>query len=110
MSTIDREKNYTLPFTLEDVLDVRLLIQKGGLKGFVLSYRAKIRCNWHEVFRVDTCHEYLHMQKFWESPEPIPLKEYGDVPLEMVFQEFTKKIRESWRRYRGYMEGKVKRK
>lgn len=110
MSTFGKEKEYELSFTLEDILDVRLLLKRGRLKGFVLSYRAEISGNWYEVFRVDTAHQYLHMQKFWESPEPIPLKEYGDMPLETVLLEFTKKIRKSWRRYRGYMEGEVKRK
>lgn len=108
MSTLDKEKQYELLFTLEDLLDVRLLLKGDRLRGFVLSYRAKIAGNWYEVFRVDTCHEYLHMQKFWESPEPIPLRKYEQMPLEAVFQEFTEKLRESWRRYRSYMEGEVR--
>ncbi len=108
MSKIDKDKKFTIAFTLEDILDVRLLIKAGKLSGFVLSYRAKISGMWHEVFRVDTCHGYLHMQKFWESPETIKLKEYKDMPLEMVFQEFLQRLKDNWQRYRRYMEKVVK--
>ncbi len=104
MSKIDRDKKFTITITLEDILDIRLLIASGRLSGFVLSYRAKISGEWHEVFRVDICHNYLHMQKFWESPEPIELREYRDMPLEMVFQEFLQRLRDNWQRYRRYME------
>lgn len=48
------------------------------------------------------------MQKFWESPEPIELKEYKDMSLEMVFQEFLQRLKDNWQRYRRYMEKVVK--
>ncbi len=73
MSTI-REKKYTITFSPEDILDVRLLIGKSGLQGFVISYRARIGDEWNEVFRVDTAHGFLHAQRFWESAKPIELK------------------------------------
>jgi hypothetical protein len=103
-----KEKEYTAAITLWDRLDVKILTEKGRLQGFVLSYRAKISGKWYEVYRVDTCHGYLHAQKFWQSPDPIPLNEYRDYPLEMVYEEFLDRILENWARYRGYLESEVK--
>lgn len=109
MSTFDKDKEYTITLSPEDIVDVRLLIRKGSLAGFVMSYRAKIKEEWYEVYRVDTCHDYLHLQKFWESPEPQELKEYKDMPLEMVLEEFLEKLRQNHTRYRQYVEQKVER-
>ena len=34
MSKIDKDKKFTIAFTLEDILDIRLLIKAGKLSGF----------------------------------------------------------------------------
>lgn len=65
MSKVIKEvQNY---FTADDVVDVRIVKEKNRFIGFVLSYRAYIEGEWHEVIRFDTAHNYLHMQKFWRS-------------------------------------------
>jgi len=107
MSTI-REKRYSIIFGLEDILDVKLLISEGGLLGFVLSYRARIGDEWCEVFRVDTAHGYLHMQRFWESRKPRGLREFEDMPLEAAFYHFLDRIKGNWKRYRTYMERRMR--
>jgi hypothetical protein len=49
---------------------------------------------------VDTAHEYLHEQRFWISPEPIPLTQQG--PLQYVFEFYMEQIRNNFERYRKY--------
>lgn len=70
-------KKFTVPLTPKDVLDVKLEIERNKVKGFALNYRAKIRGNFFEVYRVDTAHGFLHEQRYWLTPEPIPIPRMG---------------------------------
>lgn len=56
-------------------IDIRHIVDgKGRVKHFAINV-ALIRGNKaHDVFRVDTAHEYLHVQRFWISHKPEVLK------------------------------------
>jgi len=95
-----KTKDYTVPLTDEDHLDIRLVIESGKTVGFVLNLRCRIGDAWHQVYRVDTAHGYLHEQRFWISPEPIALIKH--VPLEYMYEFYLNQIRENFRKYRTF--------
>lgn len=95
-----RTKRFRIPLSEGNMLDVRLEIEGGDLKGFALNLRCKIEDVWYQVYRVDTAHGYLHEQRFWISPEPMPLMQHG--ALQHVFEFYMEQMRENFERYRKY--------
>jgi hypothetical protein len=95
-------RDFEIPLTDKDVIDVRITKEKGDIKGFVINLRCKFGDVWYQVYRVDTCHEYLHEQRFWITPEPISLPKYECSSLSYVFEFFMSETRKNHERYRGY--------
>lgn len=107
-------KEHSISITHEDILDVTMVFRRERRKrkrmaGFALSYRAKIEGRWQPVIRYDTAHGYLHVQRLWRSPKPIPLKEEEWMPLDYLFKEYKRDIVENWERYRSLAERKLRR-
>ena len=78
------------PLSDNDKIDVTIDREGGKITHFVLNYRARFEETgeeWKEVYRVDTCHGYLHEQKFWDTGEPIRIEFAYDKPLKEVFDE-----------------------
>ena len=98
-------KEYGIPITTEDMLDIKLVIEQNKVNGFVINYRTKIKSDWHAVYRVDTCHNYLHEQRFWISPEPIKLPK--TLPLQYIFNFYLEQIKENFERYKQYYLNKL---
>lgn len=98
---------FSVPLTDKDLIDVRLTIEANKVIEFVLNYRAKFEDAWYQVYRVDTCHHYLHEQRFWITPEPIPLPKFADFSLKYVFDFFLKQIKENYHRYRTYYQERM---
>ncbi|MBI4052937.1 MAG: hypothetical protein HY394_02775 [Candidatus Diapherotrites archaeon] len=96
-----RQKKYSIPLAEADVLDVSLEILGGEVEGFALNYRTKIGENFFAVYRVDTAHGYLHEQRFWLSPRPIPLPETGGT-LKAAFEFYLDKIRGNFEKYKKH--------
>ncbi|MCR4368558.1 MAG: hypothetical protein NUV67_01485 [archaeon] len=89
----------------EDSLDVKLKMEGNKVLEFSLNYRAKIAGHFHEVYRVDTAHGFLHEQRHWISPEPIPLHVcQEDLNLAVTF--FTLQIKQNYERYKQYFLNK----
>lgn len=80
--------------------------KKNIMSMFAINYRAFINGRWHEVYRIDNYHGFLHEQRFWQGPKPIPLDTH--VPLDIVINEAVDNITENFRRYRRYYEQKLK--
>lgn len=95
-----RIKGFRIPLSEDNILDVKLEIEEGGIKGFALNLRCKIEDAWYQVYRVDTAHGYLHEQRFWISPEPIPVMQHTS--LLYTFEFYMEQIRNSFERYRKY--------
>ncbi len=76
------------------------------IKKFALTYRALIDEKWHEVYRVDNFHGFLHEQRFWRSPKPIQLKE--NMSLNLVVEHHVNEITKNFQRYRKYFEEMMK--
>lgn len=100
-------KDFEIPLTGEDTIDVRIIKEDNKITGFVINLRCKFGDVWYQVYRVDTCHEYLHEQRFWISPEPIPLPSQETFSFENLFNFFMSQIKQNYERYRKYYEEKM---
>ncbi len=85
-------KEFTTVLTNEDKIDVKLAWEDQKLWRFAINYRANIKEKWYEVYRVDNYHGFLHEQKFWRSPKPIPIKDKDGWSLKMVFEYYIEEI------------------
>ncbi len=101
-------KRYSIELTPQDILDVVLIWQQVGiLTKFALNYRAYIHGKWYEIYRVDNYHGFLHEQKFWRSPHPIPLPHQENWSISMILEEYRNQIIDNFERYRSYFEQSV---
>ena len=94
----------TQDLTEEDRLDVTLVKRDKALYKFALNYRAWMDERWNEVYRVDNYHGFLHEQKYWRSPEPIPINDKENWSLRMVIKYYVDEIMLNFRKYRKYYE------
>ena len=102
-------KKFTISLSPTDFMDVKLKIEKNELVEFSLNYRTQIGNNYHEVYRVDTAHGYLHEQKYWISPKPIPLHTFAnDLNYNVTF--YASEIKKNFERYKEYFLQKKGRK
>lgn len=93
-------KKFRIKLEYESIVDVTLIIKNNAVNGFVINYRSRISGEWHDIYRVDTCHGYLHEQRFWRSPEPIRLPETA--PLKLIFDFYLDEIKNNYERYLRY--------
>jgi len=100
-------KNYTIPLGSTDVLDIKLKVEKNHIVAFSLNYRAKIGKDFFQIYRVDTAHGFLHEQRFWITPEPIPIPKMGK-ELKEIFEFYLDSIKGNYLRYRKYYEERMK--
>lgn len=98
-------KKFPIRLSYEDTIDVTLVLKNNMLAGFVLNYRTEIDGKWHSIYRVDTCHGYLHEQRFWRSPKPIRLPQTST--LDLIFNFFLKEVKENYEKYRGYYKNAI---
>ena len=54
-------------------LDFRWKISRGKITDFAINVSLLEEAKSYDVYRVDTKHGYLHEQKFWISPKPLPV-------------------------------------
>lgn len=99
-----KNKEFTTVLTSEDLIDVKLAWEDKELQSFAINYRAYIEEKWHEVYRVDNYHGFLHEQKFWRSPEPIIIKDKDGWSLKMVFEYYLGEVHYNFQDYRTYFE------
>ena len=95
-----REIRFISDLTEVDVLDVMLKIEKKAVIEFSLNYRAMIKDCWHEIYRVDNSHGFLHEHRFWISPDPIPLQEW--LPMNLIVDKYVTFIKENFKKLRFY--------
>lgn len=103
---MSKTKEYTIILTANDFIDIKLFIEKNKVTGFIINYRTKIKNSWYQVYRIDTCHYYLHEQRFWISPEPIPLAKTGS--LQYIFNFYLEQIKNNFQRYKQYYIQRMK--
>ena len=94
-------KKFTADLSVSDFLDVKLKTEKNKVVEFSLNYRAMIGERYYEVYRIDMAHGYLHEQRYWISPEPIPLDApSSDLNFNVTF--FMSEIKKNFERYKRY--------
>ncbi|HID26775.1 MAG TPA: hypothetical protein EYP22_02875 [Methanosarcinales archaeon] len=104
---MQRIKKFKIPLTDKDLIDVKIITEKNEVIGFVLNYRAKFEDVWYQVYRVDTCHRYLHEQRFWITPEPISLPRFSEISFKYVFDFYLQQIKSNYQRYRKYYQERM---
>lgn len=107
MVCLERRKKFEIPLSPDDVLDVNLEVERNKVTGFSLNYRTKIGESFFEVYRVDTAHASLHEQRYWITPEPIPIPAIGK-ELKEIFDFYLDHIKENFGRYRKYYLERMK--
>ncbi|MBU1198687.1 MAG: hypothetical protein KKF46_02225 [Nanoarchaeota archaeon] len=93
-----KRKKFIKILTPEDRLDITLEIDKKTIIKFALNYRALINNKWKEIYRVDNFHGFLHEQKFWKSPKPIPIKE--TLPINQIVEKYVNEITLKFQKYK----------
>ena len=101
MVALDRVKKFVLDLSLTDWVDVKIISKEKNIIDFSLNYRAMIGEEMFEVYRVDNAHGYLHEQRYWISPQPIPIKMVSG-NLKNAFDFYFEQILQNFGRYRGY--------
>lgn len=99
-----KKTEFTTVLTSKDLIDVKLAWKDNELQKFAINYRANITDKWYEVYRVDNYHGFLHEQKFWRNPEPIPIEDKTNWSLKMIIKYYTDKIHHNFQKYRRYYE------
>lgn len=97
-----QQKEFTCVLSAIDLVDVMYVKEKKKIVKFALNYRSFIAGEWREVYRVDNFHGFLHEQRFWRSPHPIPLKD--DLTMNSIFTKYLKLIKENYTKYRAYFQ------
>ncbi len=100
-------KKFVIPLTPTDLLDVKLEVENNKVQSFSLNYRTKISQSFFEVYRVDTAHGFLHEQRYWLTPEPIPIPATGK-DLNAVFNFYLEQIKQNFERYKNYYFERMK--
>jgi hypothetical protein len=106
-----REKHVRLLFDGDVKIDVKQLMSGRKVKEFAINVAVIVGNKPHDVFRVDTAHGYLHVQKFWisDKPEKLQTKKKKDYVGDFGYwkDEVVKNYRsyvDQWKKKRG--EGK----
>lgn len=107
MVSLAKFKHFTVPLSGIDILDIKLEVRKNRVVGFSLNYRAKIGKSYFQIYRVDTAHGFIHEQRYWITPEPIPIPRMGK-ELKDVFEFYLDSIKDNFKRYRKYYEERMK--
>ncbi|MCX6775953.1 MAG: hypothetical protein NT130_03845 [Candidatus Micrarchaeota archaeon] len=101
-----RIKEFPVYLTDEDVMDVKLFQKGKEIAKFSLNYRAFIKDKWHDVYRIDSYHDYVHEQKFWKSEKPIPLPRFTSIVTGYEIKWYMQQIKGNFEHYRRLFEKK----
>lgn len=99
-----RQKKYQVALTGFDIIDVMFIKKKNKIIKFALNYRAFINGSWHEIYRVDNYHNFLHEQRFWRSSKPIHLKGGDSISLNQIMLKYLEEIKNNYSKYKLYFE------
>lgn len=70
-----REEKHWVATHADVRVDYRVVKENGDVVHFSINVSIIGEEHPEDVYRVDTAHGYLHEQRFWQSPEPIPIPE-----------------------------------
>jgi hypothetical protein len=91
-----KTKEYVLELAdLDAKLFVLVKIDRKTIVHFCINLAIKNDEKMNDVYRVDTCHGYLHEQKFWISPKPIKI----NLDYNYAFRNKLKEVTENAERW-----------
>lgn len=100
-------KKFVVALTSNDLIDVKLEVENNKVVGFSINFRTKMEESFFEVYRVDTAHGFLHEQRYWITPEPIPIPAMGK-DLNEIFNFYLEQIKQNFERYKKYYVDRMK--
>jgi hypothetical protein len=91
---------YAEELSENDVIDVRFTKHNNILLRVAVNYRTFIDGRWHDVYRMDNHHGFLHEQKLWIDKEPRPLPaEEESLDNWTLLSTVIKRVRKEHRKY-----------
>lgn len=94
----NREKHSTLMFDSVRI-DVKQVVGGKKVKDFAINISLLVDHEQKDVFRVDTAHGYLHVQKFWISGKPEKLQEKRKKDYKGDFGNWKDKVLKNYEEY-----------
>lgn len=94
----DIEKHSTLVFD-HIRLDIKQVISGTKVKDFAINVSLLADHEQRDVFRVDTAHGYLHVQKFWISDKPEKLQDKRKKDYKGDFGSWKDKVLKNYEEY-----------
>lgn len=95
---VTREKRWTILYDRARI-DVILKVESGSVTGFSVNLGYRRNDDYDDVIRYDTAHGYVHVHRFWISPEIQQWRSYEDRPLSAAFDAAYEDVKEHWERY-----------
>ena len=93
-----KEKHFTR--IIDDIrIDFRFEIQKGKIGHFCINVCLIGKERAEDVFRVDTAHKGLHIQKFWISNKPKYLERQRKENYNTEFNYWKREVLENFERW-----------
>lgn len=80
-------------------IDWRMLIRKGRVVHFAINVSILDEEKCRDVFRIDTAHRGLHVQKFWISPKPSYMEAKRKDDYTADFREWKREVFENAKRW-----------
>jgi len=80
-------------------IDVILKVEAGTVVAFSVNLSYWEDDAHYDVIRYDTAHGYIHLHRFWISPEPRRWRRYEGRPLAEAFQAAYNDAKEHWEEY-----------
>ncbi len=105
-----RRESYVTALTPDDEVDVTLLIGPGVIVRFSINYRT-FDDIWHEVYRVDNHHGFVHEQRLWRDnvPRPVPADEQN-VDSAVLIGMVLRRIKREYQSYKTWFRDAQQRK
>lgn len=99
-------KEFSFSLTHEDMIDVKLFIEKRNIVKFSLNYRTLVNERWENVYRIDSYHDYVHEQRFWVSNEPIEIPRFASCVGGHEVREWLKYMKNNFIHYKNLFKMK----
>lgn len=99
-----KQKKFNIMLAADDALDVTINFENHKITEFALNYRAWINEQWHEIYRVDNYHGFLHENRMWQDRKAIPIKDKEGWTMSMIVDYYVDEITANFPRYKKMFE------
>ncbi len=99
-----KQKKFSIMLAADDALDVTINFENHQIIEFALNYRAWIGEQWHEIYRVDNYHGFLHENRMWQDRKAIPITDKEGWTMPMIIDYYIDEITANFPRYKRLFE------